>query len=223
MQNGLLGLPTRKIAGDYPPNMPHFSDEAISRLPGAAVWQKAMDQWWFDFRSVLLRQFIDVEALFASDTVTQESIDAALATINAKDAAQDLDLTDIRRRLTILENQVYNLQQADIFIQGEIDSILTTITALQNLITAIDVRLTALESYVYGLDLDHSYVHVQSSPSALWDMFPVNLLGAAWTTEALVEFFDGVEQFYGRLVRIDNGHYEGHFTGSVAGTAVFKK
>lgn len=45
--------PARKVNfnGDYPLELPKLED----RLP-RAEWQKSMDRWWFDFRTVLMRQ-----------------------------------------------------------------------------------------------------------------------------------------------------------------------
>lgn len=86
-----------------------------------------------------------------------------------------------------------------------------------------DSRLTALEVYVYGLDLANSYIHTQSSPSALWDMFPKTPTGEAWSIPALVQLFDATQQIYGQVVRISFANYQAQFTGNLTGTAVFKR
>lgn len=139
-----------QFAGEYPIELPHFSEDALKRVPHLNEWQSRMDRWYYDFRTVLLRNLTD--------------LDGALNILDLKEAtestaaSQGTDIASILSRLGDLTIDVGLLKTRDAALQSEINGILSQLASLQGTVAGLAKRLAALE-YLVSIQGD--------SPSAL--------------------------------------------------------
>lgn len=137
-----------RFAGEYPQELPRFSPEAVNRIPQLIELQERMDKFYFDLRTVLLRNISDLESAIEA-LATKDQTDASMAEVADSISGQQVELAALLLRLDALESDILGLETTDAGLQSQIGQILLAITILQGQAADASARLDALESLVF--------------------------------------------------------------------------
>lgn len=136
-----------RFAGEYPQELPRFP-EAVNRIPQLIELQERMDKFYFDLRTVLLRNISDLESAIEA-LATKDQTDASMAEVADSISGQQVELAALLLRLDALESDILGLETTDAALQSQIGQILLAITILQGQAADASARLDALESLVF--------------------------------------------------------------------------
>lgn len=138
-----------RFAGEYPQEMPRFSEAVIADNPELQGLQTALTKWYFDFRTVLLRNISELES--AVDALaTKDETDESIAEVAGNITNQQTEIADMLARLDALESDILGLETTDAGLQSQINQILLAITILQGQAADASARLDSLETFAYS-------------------------------------------------------------------------
>lgn len=134
------------VTGDYPDPLPRLSDAVLQRVPALQQWQSLLDIWWYEFRSVLMREHDAFQSSLNSAVIDIEGLDGTsegLAALSVSLAALQAQL------LTIVTEQ--GVQNASI---SALQASMASLSALVSRVTSIKLSFPSPAS---EWDLPHTF------------------------------------------------------------------